>query len=345
MQRIPVLHKDGTPLMPCKPAKARKLLRDGKAKKNWTKEGVFHIQLTFETTKHTQPMCLGIDPGSKFDGYAVLTDQEIVTSGMAILPDVTKKQEKRRMLRRNRRYRKNRRRKVRRKDTKKQGWISPTQRAKVDFRLALIRRYLKLYPITHFAVEDVKFNHYKKRWGKHFSGVEIGKTMLYNELEKLREACASDGTAGKLYKFAGYQTKELRDRERLKKSSSKDKLSFDSHAVDAAVIAAEVIGYVGNFSVPEFWVFKRPNLRRRSLHLQNPKKGGVRRRHGGTWELSIRKNTVCFWKGSVYRTGGSTKGRLSLHDTSLKAKRVTQNAKAEDLTLLYHQTIYAERIS
>ena len=330
--------------MPCKPAKARKLLRDGKAVKHWTREGVFYIQLTWDSTKHTQPMCLGIDPGSKFDGYAVLTDQEIVTSAMAILPDIRRKVETRRMLRRNRRYRKNRRRKVRWKDTKKQGWISPTQRAKVEFRLTLVRRYLKLYPITYFAVEDVKFNHYKKRWGKHFSSVEIGKTILYTELEKL----------GKLYKFEGWQTKELRDRDGLKKSSSKDKLSFASHAIDAAVIAGEVIGYarsngrlrltVGDFSVPEFWVFKRPNLRRRSLHLHNPQKGGVRRVHGGTWALGIRKNTVCLWKGNVYRTGGSTKGRLSLHDMSIKAKRVTQSAKVEDLTLLYHQTIYAERI-
>jgi len=230
-------------------------------------------------------MCLGIDPGSKFDGYTVLTDQEIVTSGMAILPDIRKKVETRRMLRKNRRYRKNRRRKACAKDTKKAGWISPTQRAKVEFRLTLIRRYLNLYPITHFAVEDVKFNHYKKRWGKHFSGVEIGKTILYTELEKL----------GTLYKFAGWQTKELRDREGLKKSSNKDKLSFESHAVDAAVIAGEVIGYTGDFSVPEFWVFKRPSLRRRSLHLQNPQKGGVRRVRRSRrsffswWYLGIRR--------------------------------------------------------
>ena len=67
--RVCVLHKDGTPLMPCKPAKARKLLRDGMAVKHWTREGVFYIQLTVDTSKHTQPMCLGIDPGSKFDGY------------------------------------------------------------------------------------------------------------------------------------------------------------------------------------------------------------------------------------------------------------------------------------
>jgi len=74
MERVPVIHKDGTPLMPCKPAKARKLLRDGKATKHWTKEGTLYIQLTWDSTKHLQDMCLGIDPGAKFDGYAVLTD-------------------------------------------------------------------------------------------------------------------------------------------------------------------------------------------------------------------------------------------------------------------------------
>jgi hypothetical protein len=170
--------------------------------------------------------------------------------------------------------------------------------------------------------------------GKYFSTVEIGKTKLYTELEK----------HGNLYKFEGWQTKELRDRKGLKKSSRKDKLSFSSHAVDAAAIAAEAIGYIGDFSVQEFWVFKRPSLRRRSLHVQNPQKGGVRRVHGGTVALGIRKNTVCIWNGGVYRTGGSTKGRLSLHDMSLDARRVTQNAKVEDLTPLYHQTIYAEKI-
>jgi hypothetical protein len=35
---------------------------------------------------------------------------------------------------------------------------------------------------------------------------------------------------------------------------------------------------------------------------------------------------------------------LSLHDMSTEAKRVTQNAKVEDLMLFYHQTIYVERM-
>ncbi len=160
--QVPVLHLDGTPLMPCKPAKARKLLRAKKATKKWTREGIFYIQLNWDSTKHTQEICLGIDPGSNFDGYAILTNKEILISGMAILPDIRKKIDNRRIMRRGRRYRKTRRRKCKLKDSKKEGWISPSQKAKVEFRLLLVNKYLKLYPITSYAVEDVRFNHYKK---------------------------------------------------------------------------------------------------------------------------------------------------------------------------------------
>jgi hypothetical protein len=63
--------------------------------------------------------------------------------------------------------------------------------------------------------------------------------------------------------------------------------------------------------------------------------------HGGTVALGIPKNTVCLWKGQLYRTGGSANGRLSLHDLSLEAKRVVQSARVEDVTLLYHQTVFS----
>jgi hypothetical protein len=61
--------------------------------------------------------------------------------------------------------------------------------------------------------------------------------------------------------------------------------------------------------------------------------------------LGIPKNTVCLWKGQLYRTGGSAVGRLSLHDLSLEARRVTKSARLEDLTLLYHQTIFSAQLS
>ena len=79
--------------------------------------------------------------------------------------------------------------------------------------------------------------------------------------------------------------------------------------------------------------------------FRSPLKGGIRRRHGGTVALGIPKNTVCLWKGQIYRTGGSANGRLSLHDLSLEAQRVVRNARPEELQLLYNQSLFAEKIT
>ena len=46
--RIPVISASGKPLMPCKPAKAMKLLKSGKATGRWTRNGTFYIQLKFD---------------------------------------------------------------------------------------------------------------------------------------------------------------------------------------------------------------------------------------------------------------------------------------------------------
>ncbi len=44
--RVPVVSKDGLPLMPTKPSKARKLVRDGRAIGKWDKLNQYYIQLT-----------------------------------------------------------------------------------------------------------------------------------------------------------------------------------------------------------------------------------------------------------------------------------------------------------
>ncbi len=47
IDKIPVNSKSGKPLMPCKPAKARKLLQSGKAVKKWSKLGIFVLNQLF----------------------------------------------------------------------------------------------------------------------------------------------------------------------------------------------------------------------------------------------------------------------------------------------------------
>jgi hypothetical protein len=270
-----------------------------------------------------------------YDGLAVASKQQVQTTAMLELPThIADKLTQRRQLRRNRRYRKCRRRPARFDNRKRPpGWIAPSQKAKVDFRLKIVEELCKLYPITDFVVEDVCFDHYTKRWGRFFSTVEIGKTQLYEALL----------ARGHLQLYEGWQTEQTRDQLGLKKCSSKSQRCMESHAVDALALCYRGLA-TQDLTVPEFWVFKRPHLRRRSLHLQKPQKGGVRRVHGGTVALGIPKNTVCLWKGQVYRTGGSTDGRLSLHDLSLEAKRATRRARLEDLSLLYHQAVFSAQV-
>ena len=265
--------KDGTPLTPCTPARARKLIENSVAKKKWSKLGIFYIQMLVDTRKETPEMCVGIDPGSKFDGYAVVSEKEIQQTGMAILPKmVRKKNTNRKLMRRARRFRKTWR-KQRRFDNrkKKEGWIAPSQKSKVDFRIRIVKELCNIYPITQFAVEDVRFNHYKKHWGKFFSTVEIGKTKLYDALLEL----------GKIRKYIGAETSELREKLGLKKTTRKAELVPEAHATDAAAIAMDMIGCV-NTQIMSFFAWKRYEFYRRRLHMRQPSKGGIRERYGGS---------------------------------------------------------------
>ena len=48
--RVPVISSDGQPLMPCRPKRARVLLRDGRAEKTWV-NGNFAIRMSPPYTK------------------------------------------------------------------------------------------------------------------------------------------------------------------------------------------------------------------------------------------------------------------------------------------------------
>ena len=66
-----VLNQHGRPLMPCSPAKARYLLKDGKAKV--TKRTPFTIQLLYGSSGYKQGITLCVDAGSKHIGLSAIT--------------------------------------------------------------------------------------------------------------------------------------------------------------------------------------------------------------------------------------------------------------------------------
>lgn len=272
--RVGVVSKDGTPLMPCKPAKARKLLEGGVAESRYNRLGQFYLQMLREVGRKTQPVKMAIDYGSSYDGYAVGGVQEVASKGMAKMPKkIPKKLEQRRAMRRNRRYRKTWRRK-KRFDNRRKGdyWIAPSQKAKVEFREEIIREHLKIYPISGFTVEDIRFNHYRNRNGKHFSTGEIGKKRFYSFLE---------GVAPVAY-YRGWETSTLRKEHNIPKSSSKKEVIPESHANDAVAMLAGEFGQLPEHHDALFHYWQRPEFARRSLHRQHQQRGGIRPSFGGT---------------------------------------------------------------
>lgn len=335
-KKVPVVHKDGTPLMPCSPSKARKLINNGGAVKKWTKTGVFYIQLTTETSKHTQDMVMGIDPGAHYDGYCIATKQQMQISGMlTVKNNIAKKMEQRRNMRRARRHRKLRRRPTRFNNRKKsKGWLPPSIKAKVDMRIALIKTLLQIYPVIQFAVEDMKINgnHLKGANGRqYYTWTMVGKQKLYDFLSQ----------HGELSLYEAEQTRMARESQNLVKTVKKGEIVFTSQAVDALALCWLAIK-TRNLSVMGFTAWRRPDIPRRQLHVFQFAKGGIRKLYGGSQALGFQKNTVVEYKGKLYRTGGTTKGRLSLHSFDYENKRVMQNAKPELCKKLFVQSWFAK---
>ena len=77
-----VLNRHGKPLMPCKPQKARRLLKEQKAKV--VKRTPFTIQLMYATGETKQSIALGIDAGSKTIGLSATTEEEELFAGEVV---------------------------------------------------------------------------------------------------------------------------------------------------------------------------------------------------------------------------------------------------------------------
>ena len=111
---VHVLNRDGKALMPCHPAKARILLREGKAKPVKGKTGYFTIQLLYGSSGYKQDIVVGIDTGAKRvpivavgNGITYYAKEKILRT------DVKKQLADRARYRRTRRSRKTRYRKPR----------------------------------------------------------------------------------------------------------------------------------------------------------------------------------------------------------------------------------------
>ncbi len=313
--------------MPTTPQRAGKWIKSGKATPFW-RNGVFCVRLNIEPSdRYKQDIAVGVDPGSKKEGFTVKSEAHTYLNVQADAHHkVGQKIKKRHELRRGRRSRKCPNRKNRTNRLANRERIPAGTRARWDWKLRILDYLSKLYPITHVCVEDIKARTIQraKKWNQSFSPLEVGKQWFYTEVKKRWE----------LLTLQGWETKEIRDRLGLKKSSDKLSETFDAHCIDSWCLAYQTIGgksIVDNTSI--FCISPIP-IRRRELHRQNPQKGGKRPRYGGTRCLGIPKNTLVkhITKG-LLRVSEYQKGCLTLSEIH-SSKQVILRAKPDSYKIL-----------
>ena len=325
---VVVVDKNQTPLMPTKSSRARRWIQSGKATPFW-KNGIFCVRLNVDPSDtQLQEIVVGVDPGSKKEGFTVKSESHTYLNVQADAHNkVAKKVEKRRELRRGRRSRKCPNRKNRTNRLANKDRIPAGTRARWDWKLRILDWLSKLYPITHVCVEDIKARtrERSRKWNQLFSPLEVGKQWFYTEIE----------IRWQLLTLQGWETKEIRDRLGLKKSSKKLSETFDAHCVDSWCLAYHT---VGGDSLPDntdiFCISPIP-IRRRVLHREQPKKGGIRSRYGGTVLANeIVKNTLIKHAkyGLTRLSGINAKGLFALY--SLSGKRLTTGAKRNSFKVL-----------
>ncbi|MBQ1741259.1 MAG: HNH endonuclease [Erysipelotrichaceae bacterium] len=156
-----VINKNGQPLMPTRRCgKVYRLLKQGKAK--CIRCCPFTIQLLYEAEANTQEVSLGVDTGSRHIGISASTKKKVLyEADVELRNDIVELLSTRREARRARRNRKTRYRAPRfdnRVSCKKEGWLSPSVRQKVDSHLKVIADIHKILPISKVVIEVASFD-------------------------------------------------------------------------------------------------------------------------------------------------------------------------------------------
>ncbi len=334
--------------MPTTASRARRWLRDQKAKIFPNDLGIFAVQLINPPSGYnTQPIACGIDPGSDFTGIAVQSEHETLQGLNLNLPrkQVSKRMAERAVLRRTRRGRrikrglpfKQRNHRQKRFDNRRQSKLPPSINSNKQLELRIVKELLVVYPITHFYVEQLT-----KSDTPAFTRAAQGQTYLLKQLLGL----------GQVVLVEGWETSNTRQYLGLPKSKNKGEQSPSAHVNDAIALACRHFirygpntagsqtGYFwkGNVQVTNFnfATVERLPSRPRKMHDLTIQKGGKRDKYGGF------QGTHSYKNGDVvqYKTKRSCfTGIVSandLYEFCPKKKRLKQGITDKNTHLLRH---------
>jgi len=171
--KVFVCDLEGKPLLPTHPARARKLLRNGKAKVYQVVP--FTIQLSRVIVSPVGSFTVGIDDGAKEVGISVVNEKtrEVVFRGtIQLRQDVSRKIEQRAKYRRTRRIRKVRHRKARFKN-RKQKTPFPSIRQRKESIVRVVKDLKKVINIKSAVIEQGRFDVASMTAGKQLVSTEF----------------------------------------------------------------------------------------------------------------------------------------------------------------------------
>jgi RRXRR protein len=337
---VPVVDSNQRPLMPTTPSRARRWIKQKKATP-FFKKGVFCVRLNQEPSdRKTQPIAVGIDPGSKREGYTVKSKSHTYLNVQAHAVDWVKDHvETRRNMRRARRFRSTPCRQNRKNRLVNKQRIPPSTKARWEWKLRICKWLTLMFPVSTFVVEDIKAKSWKgaRNWNVMFSPLEVGKKWFYSELERLANLVTKTGN----------DTYELRQSLGLNKSKNKLSNKFEAHCVDSWVLANSVTdGHIKPDNTQLIEVIPL-ELHRRQLHRLQHQAGHVRPRYGGTISAGFKRGSIvkhnkygfCYvggWQESPTKKDPNKK-TISLHSLET-GKRLTQNAVIKDCKFKSYST-------
>ena len=181
--RVFVLDTNRKPLSLCHPARARELLRKGKAAV--FRRVPFTIILKYVPEGNPTPVRVKLDPGSRTTGITltmkrrgmdeVVWASELQHRGL----EVKAKLDKRRALRRGRRSRKTRYRAARFLNRRrKEGWLTPSLKSRVDNVVSWVLRLCRWTCVNGISMELVRFDTQAMQ-NPEVSGIEYQRGTLF----------------------------------------------------------------------------------------------------------------------------------------------------------------------
>ncbi len=201
MNSVFVLDTDKTPLMPCRPSRARRLLRGGKAAAY--RRQPFTIILKYRANPSPQSIEFKVDPGSKTTGMTLVGNFPAQGRKVLWVANLTHRSQvirerlaSRRSLHRSRRSIKTPYRAPRFLNrTRPAGWLPPSLRSRVENVSTWLNRLLDRAPISECHIETARFD-IQKIQNPEISGIEYqqGEMQGYEIreyiLEKWGRECA-----------------------------------------------------------------------------------------------------------------------------------------------------------